>query len=113
MNEGRHLGSPNRKKKQTNFMDKILGPVQRRGGSGVFIAMGEQESQDIHSGKRTIYGDSGLEVGSVITYTIDEYIVKIEAELKKEALNDEERSLKTENLLFATNIKVSLRNLDI
>ncbi len=113
MNEGRHLGSPNRKKKQTNFMDKILGSVQIRGGGRAFIAIGEQESLDLRSEQRITYGDSGLKVGSVITYTIDEYIVKIEAELKKEALNDEERSLKTENLLFATNIKVSLRNLDI
>ncbi|MHA1592433.1 MAG: hypothetical protein ACTSUP_08180 [Candidatus Heimdallarchaeaceae archaeon] len=102
-----------RKKKQTNFLDKILGPVQRRGSGGVFIAIGEQESLDLRSGKRTIYGDSGLEVGSVITYTIDGYVAKIEEELKRETLNDEERSVKTDNLLFAKNIKISLRNFNI
>ncbi len=102
-----------RKKKQVNFMDKILGPAQKEAGFGIFIAFGEEESKDLRSEQRKIYGDSGLKAESVITYTIDGYIAKIEEELKREALNDEERSVKTENLLFATNIKVSLRSLDI
>ena len=43
----------------------------------------------------------------------EDELAKMEEELKREALNDEERTVKTENLLFATNIKVSLRNFDI
>ncbi len=113
MHNRRNYGQPGRKKKKINFLDKIIGPTQRKGGGGVFIAIGEQESLDLRSGKRKNYGDLGLEVGSAITYTIDDYIVKIEAELKKQVLNDEERSVKTDNLLFASNIKVSLQSFNI
>ncbi len=113
MNEGSNFGPPGRKKKQINFLDRILGSAQKEAGIGIFIAIGEEESKDLRSGKRKNYRDLGLEVSSVITHTIDDYIAKIETELKKRALNDEERSEKTEHLLFATNIKVSLQSLEI
>ncbi len=102
-----------RKKKQVNFLDKVLGSVTKEGGGGVFIAFGEEESKRLRSEQRKTYGDSGLKIGSMLTYKIDDYIAIIEGELKNNTLEDEERSAKTETLLFATNIKVSLQSLNI
>ncbi|MCK4972759.1 MAG: zinc ribbon domain-containing protein, partial [Candidatus Heimdallarchaeota archaeon] len=113
MNDRKKYGQPGRKKKKINFLDKILGAAQKEAGIGVFIAIGEEESKDLRSGQKIIYGDSGLKVDSILTYTIGDYIAKIERELKKEVLEDEERSEKTEHLLFVTNIKVSLQSLGI
>ncbi|MCG3223623.1 MAG: E3 ubiquitin protein ligase, partial [Candidatus Heimdallarchaeota archaeon] len=75
--------------------------------------IGEEESKDLRSRQKVTYGDLGLKVDSIITYTIDEYIAEVEGELKKEVLEDEERSEKTNHILFATNINVSLQSLDI
>lgn len=113
MNDRRNYGSLGRKKKQINFVDKILGTAQKEAGIGIFIAIGEEESKDLRSRQKVTYGDSGLKVDSIITYTIDEYIAEVEGELKKEVLEDEERSEKTNHILFATNINVSLQSLDI
>ena len=115
MSKRRTYGQPGRKKKQINFLDKILGTgaAQKEAGMGVFIAIGKEESKHLRSEQIKIYGDLGLKDDYMLTYTIDQYIAKIVGELKNKALNDEERSEKTEWLSFATNIKVSLKSLDI
>ena len=113
MNDRGKYSSSSRKKKQISFLDKVLGSITKEGGGGVFIAFGEEESKRLRSEQRKTYGDLGLKVDSRFTYTIDEYMLIIEGELKKKALTNEERSEKTEHLLFATNIKVSLQSLGI
>lgn len=113
MSERRTYGPLGRKKKQINFLDKVLGSVTKEGGGGAFIAFGEEESKQLRSEQRKTYGDSGLKIGSTLAYKIDDYITIIEGELKNKTLEDEERSIITETLLFANNIKVSLQELNI
>ena len=101
------------KKKQINFLDKIIGPVQRRGGGGIFIAMGEQESIDARAGGRKNYGDLGFDEGTDQKLSIDDYINKMENKLEQEKLEEEDRSSIIAILSFVKSANVSLQNIGI
>lgn len=103
----------NKRNKQTNFVDKVLGTVQREGGSGAFIAIGQSESERLRSDGIKIYGDSGLSDNSITTYLVNDFIDKIDNEITKTRLEEEEKSEKMEQLLFATHVKSVLYNLGI
>jgi len=113
MNEDKKHRSFGKKKRKDNFMNKVVIPLQRRGGGGSSSTIGMAESQVFGKEGIKTYGSLGLGKDTQLTFSVDDYIIKMEEELKRETLKDRERSVKTDKILFATNIKVSLQSLDI
>ncbi|MBY9002226.1 MAG: hypothetical protein KGD64_15000 [Candidatus Heimdallarchaeota archaeon] len=104
---------PGGKKRQINFLDKILGSVQKEGSGGSFIAIGKEESRILRSEERKTYGDSARLDKDGHSYNIKHFITKIEDELKKGSIDEDSRNISTEYLMFATQINISLQSLGI
>ncbi|MHA1465334.1 MAG: hypothetical protein ACTSQ2_09610, partial [Candidatus Heimdallarchaeaceae archaeon] len=104
MNEDKKHRSFGKKKRKDNFMNKVVIPLQRRGGGGSSSTIGMAESQVFGKEGIKTYGSLGLGKDTQLTFSVDDYIIKMEEELKRETLKDRERSVKTDKILFATNI---------
>lgn len=113
MNEDKKHRSFGKKKRKDNFMNKVVIPLQRRGGGGSSSTIGMAESQVFGKDGIKTYGSLGLGKDTQLTFSVDDYLIKMEKELENETLDEEEKSTKTDKLLFATNIKGSLRSFNV